>query len=177
MGVDDTKVKVGAGVISIGEYVAAGGAATLVDIGHTDQPFAINSNFESFDVESERTDGLILTVPIKSTYEVEFSVLEVTPGRLAQIFRQAAGSVTGTAPNQTIVITSAVSRLFQIQIVGKGIGTTGVRTVTFWRCQPVSCEPILHGKAAVQAYRALFRVLYDSSVNPPAGEYFKQVDA
>jgi hypothetical protein len=175
MATDATKVKVGAATVKVGEYVSAAGAATLVDVGHIDEAPTLGSNFESFDVESERTDGVIKTTPTKSGYEVEVSQIETTIARMAQAFRQAAAQVTGGAPNQTLKVITAVNRFFQITVEVPGDGTNSLQTLTFWKCQPISVEPITFGKAATQKYKVKFRVLYDDSISP--GEYWRRVDS
>ena len=179
MATNSAHVMVGAATVSIGAYVTNAGPGTLTDVGHLIAPAELGSEFENFDVESERSFGIIKTVPIKAGFTLKIPIMESRPELLRTVLRLVSGQLTGTAPNQTLAVVDPVEQYHQIQLVSAGIGTTATRTQTYWKCQALTVEPIQYGKATVQAYNATFRILRDDSITTPTtnGLYFKQVDS
>lgn len=176
MALDTTKVMVGAGVVSIGDYVTAGGAGTLVDVGDLLEPIEVGTAFENFDVETERSTGIVLTNPTKSDFTIKVAMAQSEVENLRIGLRQPAGNKSGTGSNLTLTVTDAIKQFHQIQVVGPGPGTTGVRTITGWRAQAIAMDAVKIGKKAVQNVTVTFRLLKDTSTTP-AGQYYKLVDA
>jgi len=175
MATDATKIEVGSGVFSIGDWVTAGGAGSLADVGHIKSPFEIGVAMENFDVETERAIGIVKTTPTKDDYTLKVHFHEADPEWLGFALGQPDANLTGTAPDETLLVGDRSERYHQATIVGTGIGTTAVRTWTFWRLQVISLEPVLIGKAVEQSYNVTFRILRDDSVST-ADKHFNQAD-
>lgn len=175
MATDATKIEVGAGTFSIGDYTTAGGAGSLTDVGHVKSPYELGVAMENFDVETERAVGIVKTVPIKDDYTLKVAFHETDPEWLRIALGQASGNLTGTAPDETLLVGDRSEQYHQGTLVGPGIGTTATRTLTFWKLQTQSMEPIQFGKSVEQSYVVTFRILRDDSV-ATADKYFKQVD-
>lgn len=176
MATDATKIMVGAGTFSIGAYVTAGGAGSLTDVGHVATPFELGVAMENFDVETERAVGIVKTTPQKDDYTLKVAFHESDPEWLRTALGQPSANLTGTAPDETLLVGDRAEQYHQATLVVSGIGTTGVRTLTFWKLQTISMEPVSFGKAIEQMYVVTFRALRDDSL-ATADKYFKQVDA
>jgi hypothetical protein len=179
LGLDASKIVGGAGVLSGGDYVTAGGAGTLLDWGHQSAPLEVAPEFENQDFESERAQGPVKTLPSKTGFTIKVPLMQAEAELMRVAFGQPAANKSGSAENFTLRIGDRVEQYHQVTIVTAGVkGPTGVaatRTVTFWKLQIVSCEPVTIGKAVLQQYIATFRVMRDDSVST-ADKYFKQVD-
>lgn len=176
MATDATKVITGAGTFSIGAYVTAGGAGSLVDVGYSNAPFELTPEFENTEIESENQQGVIKSVPTKTGYTLKVPILESDPEHLRIALGQPAANLTGTAPDETLRVGDRTEQYHQGTLATSGIGTTGARTFTFWKLQILSMDPIQIGKAVAQMYNAVFRVMPDTSVTT-LDKFFKQVDA
>ena len=176
MATDSKLVLLGAGVVSIGAYVTAGGAGTLVDVGHTQGSPMLSINAESVQIESERSVFSVASSITKMGASLKWTCLEVGVDNLRIALAQASGNISGTGYNKTLLVGNITEALQQIQIVTKGPGTTGVRTLTFWKCLLKSAGEIPYGKGVAQNLPLEFEVLLDESVTT-ADKLFKQVDA
>lgn len=176
MAQDVTKIMVGAGVLSLGDYVTAGGAGSLSDAGFTLDDFQLTSNQENFDVEVEQTTGTVLTSKVKTEFTLKCTFAQAEAELLRVLLAQPSGNKSGTGANLTLRVGNAATQYHQATLVVPGPGTTGVRTLTFWKLQILTSDPIPFGKKVVQKYGATFRLLYDSTVST-ADKFFKQVDA
>jgi hypothetical protein len=176
MALDATKIMVGAGVFSIGDWVTAGGPGTLVDVGHIKSPFELAASFDNFDIETERLQGILDHRPTKTDYtlKVAFHQAEVEWLRIA--LAQPATNKSGTGANLTLLVGERANLDHQATLVTAGPGTTGVRTLTFWRLKLMSVEAIQVGKGVEQLYIATFRVKHDPTLST-ADKNWKQVDA
>ena len=176
MATDSTKILVGAGTAYIGDYVAAAGAATLVDVGHTHKPVSYAPEFKNYDVESERAFGVIKSSPVDAMIKVTVPMMETTAQNLRIAMRQPSANISGSAPNNTILVGDPKEQYHQIKISGPGPGTNKARDIFFWKCQVESMKEVGIAKGDVQVYDVVFRVLYDDSV-ATADKFFKQVDS
>lgn len=176
-GLSATKILVGAGTFSIGNYTISGGAGTLVDIGHTLTPFELSGNFENFDVDSERATEIVATYPQKSAYDLKVDFAQNEPEAMRIAFRQTAGNLSGTAgTGETLRVGSALAQYHQGSLVVPGTGTNSTATYTFWKMQVANVEPVVFGKAAVQGLKVTFRILRDDTVST-TDKIFKRVDS
>ena len=176
MATDSTKIMVGAGTFSIGDYTSAGGAGSLTDVGDILTPYEIGSEFANFDVETERATGIVATYPLTDGHTIKVAMAESDPTWLRIAMGQPSANLTGTTPDKRLLVGDRAAQYHQATLVATGIGTTGVRTWTFWKLQVLSKEPIQVGKGVVQSYVVTFRALRDSTV-ATADKYYKQVDA
>ena len=173
---DVDKVLFGAGVFSIGDWVTAGGAGSLTDVGHTAGPIEMQIAREDVEVDSEQVIGSMRRVPTGIKYTIKVPMKEGDLENMRIALGEPAGSLTGVAPDETLVVGSPIEQYHQATIVTKGIGTTGVRTITLWKLYPESIDPIPHAKGAPQMVSVTFHALHDESL-ATGDKVFKAVDA
>jgi len=176
MAVSDSSVLVGVGVLTIGTYTASGGAGgTMTDVGHI-RSLAVGNSRENFDVETDRAFGIIKRVPIKMSQQISAMLDESRLENFRIAFAQPAANLSGTAPNLTLLIGTPAEQYHQATIVGVGVGSTAVRTWTFWKCAAMLNGEVPFQKAAVQNIPLSLEVLYDSTLST-ADKFGKIVDA
>jgi len=176
MATDATKILVGAGVVSLGDYVSAGGSGTLTDVGHTKNPVTFAPTFENFEIRGERAFGPIRISPQDMSLAIKVPMMEAVLEKYRIALRQPAANKSGTAPNETLLVGQPAEQYHQLQIVGPGLGTTKVRTCTFWKCIVEAVAEVPFAKAAEQMLDVTFRALFDDSVTT-ADKFGKIVDA
>ena len=164
MATNDARILVGAGVVSIGDWVTAGGSGSLVDVGHTKEPVTLGAAFEDFEVTSERAITTVKRVPIKADLTLVVPMLEMSGEHWRMAFRQPAANLTGTAPLETLLIGNQVEQYHQIEVVGPAVDTANERTFTFWKGFVISIAEVPIAKADTQVLSVTFGLLYDSSV-------------
>lgn len=175
MATDTDNVLVGAGVLSVSDYVTAGGAGAFTDIGHS-RSLALTKSQENFDVETDRAFGIIKRVPTKASLQLNGIMDECTLENVRVAFGQLAGSLTGTPPDMTLLIGEPEEQYHQLTVDVIGVGTTAARTWTFWKCFAGVNGEIPFQKAAVANVPFTFECLYDDSV-ATADKFGKVVDA
>jgi hypothetical protein len=176
MATNTANICIGAATVSIGAYVAAGGASTLVDVGHTKEAVTLTPSFDDYPITSERAFGPLKKIPIGGTFKLSVSMIESTIENYRVAFRQAAGSTSGTAPNLTLRVGDFAQQYHQLSIVSSGVGSTSVRTITAWRAIVESVEAVPYGKTGEQMLKVTFDLMYDDSVST-ADKFLKIVDA
>ena len=167
---------VGAATVSIGDYVAAGGAGSLTDVGHTKGPVTLAPTFEDYEVKSERAYATLARIPQSNSLKLKVPMSEATAENLRIALRQPAANKSGTGNNLTLRVGDAKEQYHQVSVVTKGVGSTGVRTITLWKCFCEGLAEIPFAKGAEQVYEATFDCLYDDSVGT-ADKIGKWVDA
>ncbi len=177
MPADVAKIIFGAGTFSIGAYVAAGGAGTLTDVGHTEGPVTLATTTETVDVGSEQVIGTMRRVPTGRTFKLKVPMKQAELERLRVALLQPAANLTGVAPDQTLRVGTPAEQYHQGQLVAKGPGTTSTRTITLWKLFAENPEDIAYSKGPTpQIINVTFDALYDESVTT-ADKHFKVVDS
>lgn len=178
MTVATANVLVGAATVSIGDWVTNAGGGSLTDVGHTKSAVTLAPTFEHVEITSERATGTLKMIPINGGYALKVPMLESTILHWEIATKQATGSATGTPPDETLQVGAMQEKYHQIQITGiPGVGTTGARTITLWRCVVESVSEIAFAKGAEQMLEVTFRVLFDDSIAGAQGEFFDLIDA
>lgn len=178
MAVDITKVKCRAGVVSVGDYVTAKGAGTLVDVGLTKGGVTIGYKPTYHAIEGDQHLGELAGIPTKREIDVKFAMSQTEAEKFRLAMEQPAGNVTGTLPNQTFLADANSTEQYHqvsLSIAGGGVGTTGLRLITFWRCVFTACDPIGYKKDNEQMYAVTMRV-YQELTGTGNDTFFKQVD-
>jgi len=170
-----TKIFQKAPVVSVGAWVTAGGAGSLTDVGYTEGGVEISVNHEDTVISPDQEPGNVAHFPVMTDFSMKFTMLEATVDNLLTALRQAAANKTGTTPDFTLEIGEGSEAYLQIQLVGKGGGTTGVRTVTVWRGIVASVEPIGQKKNEPTKVAVTVNCLRDPSVSA-AGKHMKLVE-
>ena len=169
-------VIVAGATVEMSAYVTAGGAGTFTEVGHTSSPTELQGTFEDVDITSEQVPGIVAKRRISSRYTLKFRMMETVLENWRQAMRQAAANLTGTPPDMTLLVGAGAEQYHQIQIVGTGVGTTGVRTLTAWKFIVTEMAPIAFAKGAPQEIEITGELCYDESV-ATADKFFKAVDA
>jgi len=186
MAVDVNKITYGAGVLSLGAWVTAGGAGTLTDVGATVDGVEIQlDGAEDLEIEIDQAITPVKAVAMKAVKSLTCTIAEMGLPLLQQLLRQVAGNLTGADPNRSLIIDlpqSGDAYMLQATFVTRGIqGATGVyasRTYTFWKCKP-KIEAIPHKKNEIQKYKLTLAIWQDTSIAPATagkGQFGKVVD-
>jgi len=176
MATDTSKVFAGAAVVSIGDWVTAGGAGSLTDVGHMKGPVSLTPSFEDYEIKSERAFGTLKRVPISGSLKLALDLQEITVEHLRVAFRQPAANTAGTSPDERLLIGDFAEQYHQITVVVNGAGTTGVRTMTLWKGFVESLGAIPFAKGEEQHLPLTFDCLYDDSLGS-ADKFGRIVDA
>lgn len=181
MAVNSANVLLGAATVSIGPWVTAGAAGTLVDVGHLAAKVELGLERENVDVESENSFGIVMTRPLRQSFTLKVSMLEGTAENLRQALSLPAANKTGTTPNFTLGVVDPANQYYQIGVVAPGLGSNSLQTITLWKCFVSGMEAIGFAKGEPQVYVVTFRVLRDDSIasgeQATKGLYWRRVDS
>lgn len=175
---------IGAATVSLAAWVTAAGAGTFVDIGHHEAAVEITWKTERAKFSAERLPGVARSYPHThgADIKIKFKEMTIADATNALNMMNALGLATtaksGAAPNLTMFDDGPIERYQQMKITGPGVGTTGVRTYTFWRCAADGPPTIAITKTDYQSMEVTFEALCDESVAAGVnGQFFKVVDA
>lgn len=155
---------IGPATISVGDWVTAGGAGTLTDVGHTKGGTKLAPQFNDVDIDSDQSFGALRKFPASGSFSIKIPMEEITLENLRRAMRQPSANVTGAAPNQTLLLGAPAEQYLQVQMVGPGLGTNKVRTATLWRCIVSEVAELGINKEGAQLLDVTLMVLYDDSV-------------
>ena len=161
-----SNVLVGApATISLGPYVTAKGAATFSDIGFTIAGgVTLDPKVELHYVEVDQKLGQLAGIPKKRELELKFRMAEATLDNLRLVLSQPTSNLTGTTPNYQLHLdASAPEQYYQAKIVGKGLGTNAVRTVTLWKVTPKNQGAWMFKKDDYQMPEVTFHVFEETT--------------
>ncbi len=181
MAADGTKVIRGITKVEIGPWVTAKGAATLVDMGYLGAAgCTVQPKVTYHEVDTSQHLAPIHAWPSKREVEIKIPMSEADANKLLMAFNIAVDVThqTGTTPNFTNLIDADAAEAYhQIKITMKGVGTTAVRTQTYWRCVPTACDAIPFKKDGEQVYNMTFKPTFEETGAATADNLFKQADA
>lgn len=121
--------------LSLGPYVTAKGAGTLVEVGATDGGVKYDPKPSYHEQYIDRRLGAVKAVPIKSEWDWVMKLIESTIDNWVTAFHQPTANKSGTTPNFTLLLDMSAQEIYyQAQLVVPGLGTTATRTLTAWRC-------------------------------------------
>lgn len=179
-------------VLSIGTYVAAGGAGSLTDVGTISD---VNVNYDATykDVESDSSYFALDTYATKVAVSIEFTAHEAQLTLLAKAMGLAPSSAVATVARvggatdgtQTMLVgdlpavqyyqaTLLIDNQSMLHAIG-GADAYTKRTYTFWRTVPVAKIKKSYKRDDHVKYKVELKVYYDSSVST-ADKLFKVVD-
>jgi len=179
MAVTLNNVKVKAGVVSMGDYVTAKGAGTLIDMGLTEGGFHIGPKRSYYDVDGDQYLGILDSVKTKDELEVKFVMKESDAQKLILAMSQPDANKTGTTPDFTVnVDPQAPRRLHQLKFssAGGGVGTTLLREMTFWRAVIKAVDAIGYKKDGAQLYALTVAILQEIT-GSGTDNFYRQVDS
>lgn len=177
MAASGAKVIRGAATVSIGPWVTAKGAGSLVDMGYIGGPVTVQPKVEYHKVDVQQHLAPIHAWPTARSVEIKVPMSEADADKLRIVAMQPAANFTGTPPAITgLIDADAVEQYYQIVVVTKGTGATGVRTLSFWRCVCTGVDAIPFKKDGAQMYSATFEAMYEET-GTGLDTLYKQVDA
>lgn len=160
MSVTPGNIIVGAAVVKVSDYVAAKGAGTFTDVGGTLGGTMWIPKRTYHDIKTDQFLGTLRKVPIDFAGQLKFKMLEGTLANFRLAMEQPSANLTGTPPNLTLKIDySAAEQYHQLQLIGVGLGTNKVRTVTAWKCVFGACAEVPFRKDAEWAMDTTVDVL------------------
>lgn len=171
---DINKVPIGMATFFIGDYVAAGAAGSLTEVGLTQGGIEVSDTDEDFELDADQYHGVLRSKPFKTAVTVKIPMLEHDLDKLRRIIRQASGNLTGVSPNKVLARDQAQEQYMQGQLIGVAIagaaGTFGVRTQTFWKLALAAREPWPHKKDGAQIVIATFKACQDLTITAGNGK-------
>jgi hypothetical protein len=146
-------------------YVTAKGAGTFYDIGHTIGGVEIAVKTERHEVFVDRFLGPVSSEPIKRNEQVKFKMAEGMMKNLALLMgNDPTAAVTGADPNFVFKRNMSERAYYsQLKVVGRGLGTTKVRTYLAYRTISGETEPIPFKKDAEQVFGATVEVMEETT--------------
>lgn len=170
MGVDPKKIAIGAGVLSVGPYVAAGAAGTLVDAGLTKEATSLLYKVAKYEYgNGEQVFSAQGAAPTDVEMELKAVMAEADLEKLQWLLSQPAANLTGTAPNKSLLLGEPVEMYHQVQLVTKGVkgtnGTAASRTFTGWRGYIKNVEEIKFAKGSEQLFSVTIGFFEDLTVS------------
>jgi len=173
-------VKVKAAVVKVGPYVTAKGVITPLDVGLTKGGVTIGPKATYHPIEGDQYLGELSGIPTKRELEVKFTMTETDYSKLMLAFMMTddVAHKAGTTPNWIINVDADSPEQYRclvLSIVGGGLGTTGLRTLTFWRTVCVACDPIPYKKDQEQMYAVTMRV-YQEITGTAVDNFYNQTD-
>lgn len=141
-------------------------------------PVTLAPSFEDFEVVSERAQGVMDKYPQLARYKVKIPIMEAIMANFTMALREPTANQTGTPPDLTLKVDGpAVKKYHQVTIVGKGTGTTGVRTITVFKGSIESVSEVPFAKGAEELLEIVIDCLWDDTIAAAAGRILKIVDA
>jgi hypothetical protein len=151
--------------VALGPYVTAKGSATYYDIGHTLGGAEITLKTERHEVIVDRFLGPVSSEPTKRNEQVKFKMLEGMMKNLALAAgNDPATAVSGADPNFVFKRNMSERAYYSAcKVVGRGLGTTKVRTYIAYRSVAGEFESIPLKKDTEQAYGITMEVMEETT--------------
>lgn len=163
--------------ISIGEYVTAKGAGTLVDLGILDGGFELDMSEEQTDIMSDKHLGPLSQEPHKRGLALKFVAEEAAVDNLLKFWGAKDADKSGVSPNFTLEPSvDNPARYHQIQIADLGLGTGKIRTWTFWRARRFGPFKYAAKRDQPRKFEATFSLMQEITGTGPSS-FFKFVES
>lgn len=158
--------------LAVSAYVASRGAGTFTDVGYTLGGAVISIKRDRYKVFPDQFLGGVQSEPIKAEVKIKIKLLEGMLKNLSYALgMDPATYVTGSDPNLVFKHNFSERAVYhQIKLVGRGLGTTKVRTALFWRCVFEDVEDIPWKKDGEQVIGVSLDVL-EESATPASGAW------
>lgn len=184
MPVEQKNIIVAKADVSVGDYIAAGAAGTLVTVGHIKGPVTLETTWENYEIESENQLGSLKSIPTKAAHRLKFAMIEsLLDPNIRISLKNVVAQRSGTTPNFTLAVTDAAEQYHQIAVATKAfVGATGVqgtRVITIWKAAVEALDAIGFTKGGEQMLSVTVNCLFDETITTPLtlGRYMRIVDA
>lgn len=170
------KVLVGAPTsFSIATYITAKATSlTYTDVGYTTGGVTIDPKTELHMVNVDQTLGTVAALPKSRDLEIKVKFGEANLENIQFALAQATGNLSGTT---TLIYNASDPEIYyQLRIVGKGLGATGVRTITVWRAYVKDMGAWAFKKDAAQEEDMTYGVCEETTGSTTSGTYMRIVE-
>ena len=178
---DTLKTAMAGAALSIGDWVTAGGAGSLTDVGYLKEGSVMSFALGEHAITPDNVPTPVRLVPTTKEVGLKAMLQEVDLDKLAYLLNQPSANLTGIAPNKSLLGGALEEQYKQVTLVTKGIaGATALaatRTITLWRCRvKIDGDVTFSAKSGEQLFSATIMALWDDSV-ATADKVFKVVDS
>lgn len=151
--------------IAYAPYVTAKGAGTFYDVGHSIGGVELIVKTERHEVIVDKYLGPVSSEPTKRNVQVKFKLAEAMMKNLALVLgSDPAVAVTGGDPTFTFKHDMSVRAYYsQLKVVGRGLGTTKVRTLLAYRTVAGEPEAIPFKKDSEQVFGTTVEVMEETT--------------
>ncbi len=169
----------GASKVELAAYLSSKVVSlTYSDIGYTMGGVIIDPKVELYNVEVDQALGILAAIPKKRDFGVKMRFAEATLDNVRLALSMPTSSLVTSGTGGTLSITaSAGEQYYQMRITGKGLGTTGVRTVVLWRAVPKDIGTIIFKKDVAEAPEVTFQICEDTTGSNTTATYGTLNDA
>lgn len=151
--------------VSLAPYVTAKGAGTFYDLGHTIGGVEIAPKTERHEVMVDKYLGPVSSEPTKRNVQIKFKLAEgMMKNMMLALGLDPTVAITGADPTFTGKVDMSTRAYYsQFKLVGRGLGTTKVRTGLFYRVVAGDIEAIPFKKDSEQAYGVTLEVMEETT--------------
>lgn len=148
---------------------------TYTDPGFTNGGVSIDPKTEHHLVVVDQHLGNLAAIPKARDLEIKVKLAEGTLSNLQYALAQATGNLSGT---QSLFFNASDPEIYyQLQIVGKGNGATGVRTMTVWKAYLKDMGSLMFKKDAAQEPDLTFGICEETTGSTSSGTFMRFFDA
>jgi len=148
---------------------------TYTDVGFTDGGVSFDPKTEHHLVTVDQHLGNLAAIPKARDLEIKVKFAEGTLTNLQYALMQATANLSGTS--SLFINASDPELYYQLQVVGKGDGATGVRTMTVWRAFVKEMGALLFKKDAAQEHDLTWGVCEETTGSTSSGTFMRFFDA
>lgn len=148
---------------------------TYTDVGFTTGGVTFDPKTEHHFVVADQALGNLAAIPKARDLEIKVKLLEGTLTNLQYALAQATGNLSGTS--SLFYNASDPELYYQLQVVGKGNGATGVRTMTAWRVYIKDMGSLMFKKDGAQEPDLTLGVCEETTGSTSSGTFMRFFDA
>src|SRR5437773_4974060 len=162
--------------VKFASYLAAKVVSlTYTDVGFTMGGVTFDPKVEFHLVSPDQVLGNVAAVPKARDLEIKVKLAEATLTNIQFALAQATGNLSGTS--SLFYQASDPEIYYQLQVVGKGNGATGVRTMTAWRTYMKDMGGLMFKKDAAQEVELTIGVCEETTGSTSSGTFMRFFDA
>lgn len=161
--------------VKIAAYLTAKAVSlTYVDFGFTQEGVSIDPKTELHMVVVDQSLGNVAAVPKARDLEIKVKLAEATMTNIHYALAQASGSISGTSA--VFFDDNAAEIYFQLQVIGKGLAASALRTMTAWRAYVKELGSLMFKKDANQSLDLTFGICAETTGSTTGGNFMRFID-
>lgn len=147
---------------------------TYVDVGYTSGGVTIDPKTELHQVMVDQALGTLAALPKTRDLELKVKFAEANLANVQYGLAQATANLSGTS---TLIMNASDPEIYyQLQVVGKGLGAGGVRTITFWKAYVKDMGAWMFKKDSAQEIDITYGICEETTGSTTSGSYFRAVE-